>query len=112
MWLGIVRGSLKYRKKETSIRCACFIFPFVYTLFDAVSMVFEGVILNDDGGETMGEIDFLILEGLMFLIMGAGAWVYLLLRKKTLYNPFGKGEMVRNKLGKLPHQVSMKHLSL
>ena len=58
-------------------------------------MVFEGIILNDDGGETMGEIDFLIIEGLMFFIMGAGAWVYLLLRKKTLYNPFGKGEMVK-----------------
>ncbi|MGN0691161.1 MAG: hypothetical protein ACI4K7_02305 [Oscillospiraceae bacterium] len=82
-------------KKKHPLGALAFIFPFVYTLFDAVSMVFEGVILNDDGGETMGEIDFIILEGVMFLIMGAGAWLYLLLAKKTIYNPFGKGEMVK-----------------
>lgn len=57
-------------KKKHPLGALAFIFPFVYTLFDAVSMVFEGVILNDDSGETMGEIDFLILEGLMFLIIG------------------------------------------
>ncbi|MGN0648829.1 MAG: hypothetical protein ACI4KM_00185 [Oscillospiraceae bacterium] len=82
-------------KKKHPLGALAFVFPFVYTLFDAVSIVFEGVILQEDGGEAMGEIDFIILEGVMFLIMGAGAWIYLLLAKKTLYNPFGKGEMVK-----------------
>lgn len=43
-------------KKKHPLGALAFIFPFVYTLFDAVSMVFEGVILNDDSGETSKEI--------------------------------------------------------
>lgn len=82
-------------KKKHPLGALAFIFPFVYTLFDAVSMVFEGVILSEEGEAGMGEIDFLILEGLAFFVMGIAAWIYLLLAKKTLYNPLGKGEMVK-----------------
>lgn len=81
--------------KNHRLGAVAFLFPMVYNLFDAASMVFEGVIFQADGGTAVGEFDFLILEGIAFLVMGVGAWFYLLLGKKTLYCPFRKGELVK-----------------
>lgn len=72
-----------------------FVFPFIYTLFDATSMVFEGAVLQADGGDFMGEIDFLILEGAAFFVVGVGAWLWLLFARKQMYQPFARGELVK-----------------
>ena len=72
-----------------------FIFPFVYNIFDAASMVFEGVLFQADDGDAVGQYDFLIVEGAAFFVMGVAAWLFLLLVKKTVYNPFSKGELVK-----------------
>lgn len=72
-----------------------FLFPFVYTIFDAASMVFEGALFQADNGEVVGEFDFLILEGAVFFVMGIAAWLFLLLTNKTVYNPFRRGELVK-----------------
>lgn len=82
-------------KKQHRLGAAAFLFPFVYTLFDAASMVFEGTVLMADNGEFLGEIDFLILEGIAFLVVGIGAWLWMLLVKKTAYNPFRRHELVK-----------------
>lgn len=74
---------------------AAFLFPFIYTLFDAASMVFEGAVFQADNGEFIGEIDFLILEGAAFFTVGVGAWIWLLFAEKTVYCPFRKGELVK-----------------
>lgn len=58
-------------------------------------MVFEGVVLQVDNGELIGEIDFLILEGIAFLVVGVGAWIWLLLAEKRAYNPFRRCELVK-----------------
>ena len=44
-----------------------FIFPFIYNIFDAASMVLEVALFQADNGEAVGEFDFLILEGVAFL---------------------------------------------
>ena len=72
-----------------------FIFPFIYNIFDAASMVLEGALFQADNGEAVGEFDFLIFEGVAFFIMGIAAWLFLLLVKKTVYNPFRRGELVK-----------------
>lgn len=80
---------------KNSLGAVAFLFPFVYNLFDATSMVFEGALFQADGGEVLGEFDFLILEGAAFFVMGIAAWFYLLLVKKTVYNPFRQEELVK-----------------
>lgn len=80
---------------RNSLGAVAFLFPFVYNLFDATSMVFEGALFQAGEGELIGEFDFLILEGAAFFVMGIAAWFFLLLVKKTVYNPFCKGELVK-----------------
>ena len=82
-------------KRRHRLGALAFIFPFIYTLFDAVSMVFEGAVLQADNGAFMGEIDFLILEGIAFFVVGVGAWIWLLFAEKTAYNPFRRSELVK-----------------
>lgn len=83
------------KEGTNSLGAVAFLFPFVYNLFDATSMVFEGALFQADGGEALGEFDFLILEGAAFFVMGIAAWFFLLLAKKTVYNPFSKEELVK-----------------
>lgn len=82
-------------KNQHKLGAVAFIFPFIYTLFDAASMVFEGAILQADNGEMMGEIDFIILEGFTFFAVGVVAWIWLLFVQKTVYLPFRRGELVK-----------------
>lgn len=80
---------------RNKLGAVAFIFPFIYNIFDAASMVLEGALFQADNGEAVGEFDFLILEGTAFFVMGVAAWFYLLLVKKTIYNPFRRGELVK-----------------
>lgn len=80
---------------RNKLGAVAFLFPFIYNIFDAASMVFEGALFQADNGEAVGEFDFLILEGVAFFVMGIAAWVFLLLAKKTVYNPFRKRELVK-----------------
>lgn len=80
---------------RNKLGAVAFIFPFIYNIFDAASMVLEGALFQADNGEAVGEFDFLIFEGAAFFIMGIAAWLFLLLVKKTVYNPFRKGELVK-----------------
>lgn len=80
---------------RNNLGAVAFIFPFIYNIFDAASMVFEGALFQADSGEAVGKFDFLILEGAAFFVMGIVAWFILLLVKKTVYNPFRRGELVK-----------------
>ena len=80
---------------KNKLGAVAFIFPFVYNIFDAASMVFEGALFQADNGEAVGEFDFIILEGTAFFAVGIAAWLFLLLAKKTFYNPFRRGELVK-----------------
>ncbi len=68
------------------------IFPILYCIFDTVGTAADGIILDGEYGLGLGEIDVLILYGLTFLLAGAGAWIYMLIKTKKPYDPFAKSE--------------------
>ena len=68
------------------------LFPLLYCVFDTVGTAADGIILDEEVGLGLGEIDVIILYGLTFLLAGIVAWVFLLLKEKKAYNPFARGQ--------------------
>lgn len=68
------------------------VFPLLYCLFDTLGTAADGIILDEDSGLGLGEIDVLILYGLTFFSAGLCIWIYLWIRNRKVYNPFGKGQ--------------------
>ena len=68
------------------------LFPLLYCVFDTIGTAADGVILDEETGLGLGEIDVLVLYGLTFLLMGVLAWLFMLIKTKKLYNPFAKHE--------------------
>lgn len=71
------------------------LFPLLYCLFDTIGTAADGIILDEEVGLGLGEIDVLILYGLTFLLAGIVAWVFLLIKEKRPYNPFAKKEQTK-----------------
>lgn len=72
-----------------------FIFPILYTLVDAGSMVFDSIALAGGDEAFMGQFDLLICESSCFALAGVLSWLYMLTVKKTVYDPFRKDELVK-----------------
>ena len=70
------------------------LFPLLYCLFDTIGTAADGVILDEEVGLGLGEIDVLILYGLTFFLAGIVAWLFLLFKEKKPYNPFEKKEIL------------------
>ena len=70
------------------------LFPLLYCLFDTLGTSADGIILDEEVGLGIGEIDVLILYGLTFFLAGIVAWVFLWIKEKKPYNPFAKHELV------------------
>ncbi|MBP5288861.1 MAG: EamA family transporter [Clostridia bacterium] len=70
------------------------LFPILYCIFDTIGTAADGIILNEETGLGLGEIDVLILYGLTFLLAGIGAWVFLWIKTGKPYNPFAKNELL------------------
>ena len=85
-------------KKKYRFGALALLFPLAYCLFDTVGTAADGIILDEETGLGLGEIDVLVLYGLTFLLAGLGAWLFMLIRNKKPYNPFAKSELS----GKLP----------
>ncbi len=68
------------------------LFPILYCVFDTLGTAADGIILDEETGLGLGEIDVLILYGLTFLAAGIAAWIYLWIRAKKPYNPFASAE--------------------
>ena len=71
------------------------IFPVLYCLFDTLGTSADGIILDEEVGLGLGEVDVLILYGLTFLLAGLACWIYLWIREKKPYNPFAKAELTK-----------------
>ena len=82
------------RKEDRRLRygALALIFPVLYCVFDTVGTAADGIILDESTGLGIGEIDVLILYGLTFLLAGAAAWAFMLIKTKKAYNPFAKSE--------------------
>ncbi len=82
-------------KKRHRLGALALIFPIVYNLVDAVSMVAVGITVSEETDVAIPDIDFFIFESLGFVIVAICMWLYMLIVKKYKYNPFKKEELVR-----------------
>lgn len=80
-------SSKKYRFGALAL-----LFPILYCIFDTIGTSADGIILDEETGLGLGEIDVLILYGLTFLLAGVIAWLYLCLKTGKYYNPFAFSE--------------------
>ncbi len=81
------------RKNKTG--ASALIFPFIYSFFDAIATAASGILLYEGGKQSMGEVDFLIIEAIAFVIIGTFSWLYIWYKTKKPYNPFRRTEAVR-----------------
>lgn len=79
--------------KKKALSVPALIFPLLYCLFDTVGTAADGIILDEEEGLGLGEIDVLVLYGFTFLLAGLIAYVYMRIRTGKFYNPFRKKEL-------------------
>ncbi|MBR0415114.1 MAG: EamA family transporter [Clostridia bacterium] len=100
--LGIVeqRLSEKERKlhgdkveKKYKMGALALLFPLAYCVFDTIGTAADGIILDDEVGLGLTDIDVLILYGFTFFAAGLGCWVYMLIKNKKPYSPFEDKQM-------------------
>ena len=84
--------TLSKENKKYKFGALALLFPILYCLFDTIGTAADGIILDEDTGLGLGEIDVIILYGLTFFVAGIIAWIYLLIKNKKAYNPFAKTE--------------------
>ncbi|MBQ2005176.1 MAG: EamA family transporter [Peptococcaceae bacterium] len=82
-------------KKRHRLGALALIFPILYNLVDAVSMVAVGITVSEETEVAIPDIDFFIFESLGFAAVAILIWLYMLMVKKYRYNPFQKEELVR-----------------
>lgn len=87
------RGECDQKEKKYRIGALALLFPMAYCLFDTIGTAADGIILDEETGLGLGEIDVLILYGFTFLMAAIGVWLYMLLRDKRIYNPFNKKDV-------------------
>lgn len=86
---------LSENKKRHRLGALALIFPIIYNLVDAVSMVAVGITVSEETEVAIPDIDFFIFESLGFVVVVICVWFYMLIIKKYKYNPFKKEELVR-----------------
>ena len=86
---------LDNNKKKRRLGALALIFPIVYNLVDAASMVAMGVTVSGETEVSIPDIDFFFFECVGFTIAAIFVWFYLLIAKKYIYNPFKKTELSR-----------------
>ena len=87
--------SLNENKKKHRLGVLALIFPIVYNLVDAASMVAMGITVSGETEVSMPDIDFFFFECVGFAVGAIFVWLYLLIAKKYIYNPFKKTELSR-----------------
>lgn len=93
--LAKAEGALNLPKEERKYRfgALALLFPILYCIFDTVGTAADGIILDEDAGLGLGEIDVIILYGLTFFLAGVAAWIFMLIKDKKPYNPFALKEV-------------------
>ena len=80
-------------KKKHRLGALALLFPIVYNLADAVSMVATGIMVSGEMEFSIPDIDYVFFESLSFVVFAIFAWLYMLIAKKYMYNPFKKTEL-------------------
>ena len=87
--------NLEEDKKKHRLGALALLFPIAYNLADAVSMVATGIAVSGETEVEIPEIDFFFFECFGFLVISIFVWLYMLIAKKHVYNPFNKAELPR-----------------
>ena len=87
--------NLDENKKKHRLGALALLFPIAYNLADAVSMVAMGVTVSGEAEVSIPDIDFFFFECFGFLVIAIFVWLYMLIAKKYVYNPFKKTELSR-----------------
>ena len=82
-------------KKKHRLGALALLFPIAYNLADAASMVAMGVTVSGEAEVSMPDVDFFFFECLGFTLISLFVWLYMLIAKKHVYNPFKKTELSR-----------------
>ena len=82
-------------KKKHRLGALALLFPIAYNLADAASMVAMGIAVSGEAEVSIPDIDYFFFECLGFLVIGIFVWLYMLIAKKYVYNPFKKTELTR-----------------
>ncbi|MBO4769541.1 MAG: EamA family transporter [Clostridia bacterium] len=78
--------------KKYKFGALALLFPLAYCLFDTIGTAADGIILDEETGLGLGEIDVLVLYGLTFLLAGIICYVFLWIKEGKPYNPFARSE--------------------
>lgn len=89
-----VTSEEKKKNRKYQFGALALLFPILYCIFDTIGTAADGIILDEEAGLGLGEIDVLILYGLTFLLAGIISWIFMLIRTKKAYNPFAKKEIL------------------
>lgn len=90
--LSAAERDLSLAERKYRFGALALLFPILYCVFDTVGTAADGIILDENSGMDLGEIDVLILYGLTFFVAGIVAWIFLTFKNKKAYNPFAKSE--------------------
>ena len=98
--LAVVENKLSSEEKKMNVKdrkyrygALALLFPILYCLFDTFGTAADGIILDEEAGLGLSEIDVLILYGLTFFLVGIIAYIIILVKEKKPYNPFAKKEL-------------------
>ena len=80
-------------KKKHRLGALALVFPIVYNLADAVSMVATGIMVSGETKFSIPDMDYIFFESLAFSVFTFFVWLYMLIVKKYIYNPFKKIEL-------------------
>lgn len=83
---------LEPENKKYKYGALALLFPILYCIFDTIGTAADGIILDEETGLGLGEIDVLILYGLTFMFAGLCCYIFLWIKNKKPYNPFAKKE--------------------
>ena len=93
--------NLSEDKKKHRLGALALFFPIIYTLIDAFSIAEISGVGGNSGIVTQGAetsipaIDFFIFECVGFAVVAVFVWLYMLIVKKYIYNPFQEEELIR-----------------
>ena len=94
-------ANLSDDKKKHRFGALALFFPIIYTLIDVFSIAEIGGVNANSGILTPGEenfipaIDFFIFECAGFALVAICIWLYMMIVKKYIYNPFQEEELIR-----------------
>ena len=79
--------------KKSRMGALALIFPLLYCFFDTLGTAADGIILDENSGIGLSQIEVLILYGFTFFAAGVVSYIVLAFKERKFYNPFSPAEI-------------------